>query len=178
MRRYQLIGAALAATLAMSAVHARAEEFHAKFSGFNEIGGLGAGETGAILSEGRGTLKLDLDKDAKTLTFTLTYSDLSSSVVQAHIHLGKNRVAGGVLVFFCGPAGSPAHQTCPDSGTVTGTLTAADVRPLPGQTVTAGNFDALEDALTTDTAYGNIHTVNFPMGEIRGQIRRGKGHDD
>ena len=35
-----------------------------------------------------------------------------------------------------------------------------------------GDFDALTDALTSNTAYGNIHTVNFPAGEIRGQIRR------
>ena len=40
----------------------------------------------------------------------------------------------------------------------------------------AGDFDALEDALTTNTAYANVHTSNFPAGEIRGQIH--SGNDD
>jgi hypothetical protein len=37
------------------------------------------------------------------------------------------------------------------------------------------DFDALEDALTSNTAYGNIHTTKFPAGEIRGEIRRAEG---
>jgi len=61
-------------------------------------------------------------------------------------------------------------QACPASGTVTGTLHAADVQAIPTQNVTAGDFDALEDALESDTAYGNIHTTKFPAGELRGQI--------
>jgi hypothetical protein len=164
----------------LSAAQAKAEDFHATFAGFEEIGGLGAGETGAILSDGRGTLKLDHDKRAQTLAYTLTYSGLSH-VLQAHIHFGKRHVAGGILVFFCtnlnnAPAGTPA---CPESaGTVSGTIHPADVRAIPGQNVVVGNFDALEDALTSDTAYGNIHTNAFMAGEIRGQIRRGSGDDD
>jgi hypothetical protein len=57
-------------------------------------------------------------------------------------------------------------------GTVTGTLTAANVLPIAGQGVPAGDFQALVDALESDTAYANIHTSNFPAGEIRGQVRR------
>src|SRR6202040_2979422 len=104
-----------AAVLLLFSVPARAQEYSAKFSGFQEVGGVGAGETGAILSTGRATLKLTLDKTAQTLTYTLTYSGLSN-VLQSHIHFGKEHVAGGVMVFFCsnlgnGPAGTP---TCPD----------------------------------------------------------------
>ena len=43
------------------------------------------------------------------------------------------------------------------------------------------DFDALADALTSNTAYANIHTTALPAGEIRGQIRRGgrdEKHDD
>ena len=45
-----------AAMIGVVASGANAEEFHARFSGFNEVGALNA-ETGAILSNGRGTLE-------------------------------------------------------------------------------------------------------------------------
>jgi hypothetical protein len=47
---------------------------------------------------------------------------------------------------------------------------AANVQAIPGQNVQAMDFDALVDALTSNTAYANIHTTpGFPGGEIRGQ---------
>ena len=64
---------------------------------------------------------------------------------------------------------------------MTGTITAANVLAIATQNVTAGDFDALTDALSSNTAYANIHTMKFPAGEIRGQIHRAgdehHGHD-
>lgn len=54
---------------------------------------------------------------------------------------------------------------------MTGTITGGSVLAVPGQHITAGDFDALVATLDSDTAYGNIHTMNFPAGEIRGQLR-------
>jgi hypothetical protein len=156
---------------------AYAEEFSARLNGFQEIGGLGAGETGAILSDGKGTLSLDVGRTQ--ISYTLTYSGLTS-VTQAHIHFGKIHVAGGIMVFFCsnlgnGPAGTPA---CPPTGTVSGTLTKASVVGPTAQNVNPLDFDAVLDALNSNTAYANIHTAKFPAGEIRGQVRRGERDDD
>jgi hypothetical protein len=53
---------------------------------------------------------------------------------------------------------------------VTGTITLDNVLAVPGQNVTAKDFDAITDAITSHTAYINIHTANFPGGEIRGQV--------
>jgi hypothetical protein len=159
---------------------ANAEDFSAKFSGFQEIGPLGAGETGAIFSSGKATLQVDLNKDAHTLTYSLTYSGLIAPITQAHIHFGKIHVAGGIMVFLCtnlgnGPAGTPA---CPaNGGTVTGTLTAASVVGPAAQGILVGNFDAVVAALESDTAYANIHSTSFPAGEIRGQVRRAERED-
>jgi hypothetical protein len=170
-----------AAMFALPVTSATAEEFHATFSGFNEVGGLGAGETGAILSAGTGHLRLNVNRATQTVTFHLTFSGLSSPVTQSHIHFGKVHTAGSVMVFFCSnlPSAPAGVQPCPAAGgTVSGTITAANVLAIAGQNVPAGDFDALTDVLATHTAYANIHTTNFPAGEIRGEIRRGEGDDD
>jgi hypothetical protein len=173
MNRAMVFGTLMAATIASSAMAAPSQEFRAVLSGFNETGALN-NESGAILSEGKGILELKLDRQAQTLTFTLKFSGLSSMVTQSHIHFGKVHMAGGVMVFFCSNLNNPppGTQPCPaNGGTVTGTITAANILPIAGQNVPAGNFDALADALESDTAYVNVHTSNFPAGEIRGQIR-------
>jgi hypothetical protein len=90
MRSYTLLNAALVAGVTgFSTNYAHAQTFVASLTGFNEIGGVGAGETGAVLSNGRGTLLLHLDSNARTADFTLTYFGLSSPVAVAHIHFGK-----------------------------------------------------------------------------------------
>ena len=183
-RRSVLAGAILAAAgTTISATYANAQEFRATLSGFQEVGALN-NETGAIFSKtGEGTLKLKLDEKAQSLTYTLTYSGLTSTVLQAHIHFGKVHVPGGIFLFLCtnlgnGPAGTP---TCPTpSGTVTGTLTPASVvapTTPTSQGITTGDFSIVPAALLSDTAYGNVHTNNFKAGEIRGQIRQPENED-
>jgi hypothetical protein len=163
--------AAVATAIVSAPAGAEADEFRASLSGLNE--------TPAILSEGQGRLTLNFDRKAQTVTFTLTFSNLSAPVTQAHIHFGKPRTAGGVMVFFCSNgAAPPGTQACPaNGGTVTGTITAANVLPVAAQHISAGDFDALEDALDSHTAYANVHTTAFPAGEIRGEIRAGRDDD-
>ena len=182
MRRNIFALASLAAAISMLlGGHANAVEFSATFSGFEEIGGLGAGETGAIFSKGKATLDLDLNRSARTITFNLTYSGLSAPVTQSHIHFGKEHVAGGVMVFFCSNLTNPppGTQACPpNGGSVTGTITAGNVVGPTAQGITPGNFDAVVAALVSNSVYGNVHTINFPAGEVRGQVRRGGSDDD
>jgi CHRD domain len=89
--------------------NANAQTFHADLSGFQELGALNA-ETGAIFTPGTGTLDLKLDQKLQMLTYTLTYSGLTSPVLQAHIHFGQIHVPGGIFLFLCtnlgnGPVG-------------------------------------------------------------------------
>jgi hypothetical protein len=176
MRRYLIIRSGLAALLLGSGVGVAAaqntatQEYDAQLSGFFEIGPIN-NNTGAVLTNGSGKLTLVVEKNVAE--YSLSYSGLTSNVTQAHIHFGKVHVAGGVFVFLCtnlgnGPAGTPA---CPPAGgTVTGTITAASILAVATQNVPAGNFNVLLDALASDTAYANVHTANFPGGEIRGQV--------
>jgi hypothetical protein len=203
MRRYKLIGTALCAgVLALWGSRAEAEEFSARLTGFQELGSLPnvnltanpqtvANPTGAILSDATGTLKLDLDEKAGKATWTLTYSNvgttppLTGTVTQAHIHFGKARDSGGIMVFFCTnltpPVGAPTPAKCPlnstDPAGLTGTFMKDDVVAIAGQNVNAMDFDALADALNSNTAYANIHTTALPAGEIRGQVHKGDKDD-
>ena len=174
--RFKMFGSAIlmAASFTLLGAPANATEFGAKLVGFEET-------PLAIFSKGTGTLDLNLNRNARTITFKLTYSGLSAPVTQSHIHFGKRHVAGGITVFFCsnlsnGPVGT---QPCPaGGGTVTGTITGANVLAIAAQAMPAGDFDALVTLLQTDTAYANVHTTNFPAGEIRGQIRREDRDED
>lgn len=179
MSKMKLAAVLISTMLGSSAMASQVEEFHADISGFREVGVLGS-ITGAISTEGHGTLDLRLNRRAQTLEFKLTFADMSAPVIMSHIHLGQVHVAGGVMVFFCSNSGGPAGtQACPGTaGTVTGTITPANVLALPGQHLSAGDFDALVDALEHNTTYVNVHTTAFPTGEIRGEIRHGDGDRD
>ena len=65
---------------------------------------------------------------------------------------------------------APPQQLIPgrSSGTLgEGTITAADlVGPLAGQ-----RLSDLVAAIDAGNAYVNVHTSQFPSGEVRGQVR-------
>ncbi|HEV3036262.1 MAG TPA: CHRD domain-containing protein [Candidatus Angelobacter sp.] len=137
-----------------------------------------------IITGATGTFTATINDDS-TMTFTVTYKNLSTPVQQAHIHIGATKITGGVAIFFCtnlgnGPAGTPA---CPNdatnSGTVTRTVSAADVIGPTAQGVTAGDFADVVRAIASGVTYANVHTTAHPGGEIRGRIRqRGDDEDD
>jgi CHRD domain len=145
-------------------------ELHANLVGIQEV------VAGTIVTNAAGTFTATINDDS-SLTYTLTYKDLSSSVLQAHIHVGASKVAGNITIFLCsnlsnGPADTPA---CPDdsthSGTVTRTISAADVTDLAAaQGIPAGDFKDVVRAIVSHVTYANVHSTNFPNGEIRGQI--------
>lgn len=137
----------------------------AKLSGFQEVP--------PKLTAGTGTFSATITGDK--LTYKLTFSNLSSDVTQAHIHFGQRAVAAGIFIWLCqsatnpGPAGTP---TCPaKGGTVTGVATPASVLGVANQNVTAGDFTGAIAIIRSGNAYANVHTTNFPGGEIRGQVQ-------
>ncbi|MBA2643704.1 MAG: CHRD domain-containing protein [Actinobacteria bacterium] len=119
----------------------------------------------------KGTIELSIH--GSTIDYRLSYSGLSSSAVAAHIHFGQRDVNGGVSAFLCSGGDKPA---CPASGTVTGTIDAADVIGPAGQGIAAGEIGELIAAIKAGVTYANVHTSIFPGGEIRGQIKA--KHDD
>ena len=166
-----LVLMALLALPATPAVATEGGKFKATLTGYEEVP--------ALSSPGAGEFQAKLTSDGTAIEYTLTYSGLQNTFA-AHIHLGQSGVAGGVSAFLCGGGGKPA---CPlTGGTVTGTITAADVIGPVGQGIAAGEFDELVAAMTAGVTYANVHTNDnvappntgpgdFPGGEIRGQIR-------
>lgn len=157
----------LVATCAFASTSRR--QLRATLRGFNEVP--------AKSTTGQGTFRATLDQTARTITFTLTFTGLSGPAQASHIHFAQKDVNGGIQVFFCGTG----HPACPagTSGTITGTITPADViATVPDQGIEAGEFDKLVQAILAGKTYVNIHTVQFPGGEIRGQITADEDEDE
>ena len=167
MRR-TIIGVALgAAALAVglgATTPAYAQDFQAQLRGFQEVPAISTPATGTFEATVR----------PGQIDYVLTYDRLQGEVAVAHIHFGQTGVNGGISAFLCSnaddaPVGVP---TCPDSGTVTGTILRADVIGPEAQGIAPGQFGKLAAAMRAGITYANVHSDDFPAGEIRGQIRR------
>lgn len=131
-------------------------------------------EVPTLSTTGNGTYQATLNTTTNRIRYTLSYRNLTTPVQQAHIHLGRPAIAGGISAFLCSnlqgaPAGTPA---CPlRRGSVSGVITPADVIGPTDQGLGAGHFNELVKAINIGAAYVNVHTNRFPSGEIRGMIR-------
>ncbi len=146
--------------------------FKAKLNGLNETSGTPVNSP--INTPATGTFKATVHPDG-TVTFTLTFKNLTSNIVASHIHFGFPAESGGVMVFLCGGP----QPACPavTSGTITGTITAADVNGLPKQNVAANDLATALRLVGQGAGYVNVHTANFGGGEIRGQVHFAGRHD-
>jgi hypothetical protein len=120
-----------------------------------------------VESNARGQAVLQLSADGSELHYRLIVANIEN-VTQAHIHMAP-RGANGAVVAWLYPDGPPT-QLIPgrSSGILaTGTITAASlVGPLAGEPL-----GSLVDAIAAGNAYVNVHTTQYPPGEIRGQVK-------
>jgi CHRD domain-containing protein len=123
-------------------------------------------EVPSILTSGKGSFSAKL-KDANTLEYTLSFSDLEGNATEAHIHFGQFSVPGGVLANLCGDGIKPA---CTSGQDIVGTIMAADILDLSAQGIEAGNFEKALRAIRSGNTYVDVHSDLWPDGEIRGQI--------
>jgi hypothetical protein len=106
----------------------------------------GAAEVPANDSAGTGTLEGTYDTETMALTWTVTYEGLTGDATAAHFH---------------GPAAPDA--TAGPVVPVEGDLAS----PIEGTaTLTEEQAGQLQDGMW----YFNIHTAQYPDGEIRGQV--------
>jgi hypothetical protein len=139
----------------------------AELEGFQEVP--------SISSDAEGEIKLKLN--GSSIKYELEYSGFgtgtpTNNATAAHIHFAQEGVPGGIAAFLCGDTGGPACP--PTSGTVKGTITAANVKAIAAQGLAAGDIAALIRAIKAGYTYANVHSTTYTGGEIRGQI----GDDD
>ncbi len=136
----------------------------------------GANEVPAINSNAAASFKATIHENG-SITFIETFQNLTSNAILSHIHFGKDHVAGGVMIFLCGGGGQPA---CPaaTSGTFSGSIIPANVTGPTAQGITAGDLASALRAIRQGAGYVNLHSVNFPGGEVRGQVVVHHGDDD
>jgi hypothetical protein len=140
--------------------------FKAHLSGYQET-------PSTLSTSGTGRFTAKIDEDTQTIDYKLSYEGLEAPAIAAHIHLGARGIGGGVIAFLCSGGNKPV---CPPAGgTVTGTITAADVIGPMGQGIEPGEFAEVVRAIRNGAVYANVHSTLRPGGEIRGQLR---GDDD
>jgi hypothetical protein len=152
---------ALATVLVAPAAHSQTSKFFATLSGSKEVPQISTAGTADFRMTIRGG----------NITFSLTFSGLSSSLTLAHLHFAPTKVSGGVMIFLCGGGGQPDCPAVTD-GTITGTITSANVTGPITQGIDVGDLGEALVAVDGGLSYVNMHTTNFPSGEVRGQVRR------
>ncbi len=114
---------------------------------------------GAAQSQGIGTSTLRLSADESQATFSFAYTNLTSPYTAAHIHSDPYLNHPSQIIFDIDDATPEADGSYIWPIAAVGTLSAADVL----------------EVIKQGKAFINIHTVNYPAGEIRGNYTLANG---
>ncbi|GAA4896127.1 CHRD domain-containing protein [Tessaracoccus lubricantis] len=156
MNRIRLLTLLVAVlSLGLFAVPAHsATVFTAQLNGGNEVAN--------VDTQARGAAIFRLSADGTELHYRLIASNIDD-VTMAHIHLAPVGENGAPVVWLYEPdAGDGTHNGV----LATGVITEADfINQLAGH-----DMSHLLELIESGGAYVNVHTVDNPGGEIRGQL--------
>jgi hypothetical protein len=117
---------------------------------------VGDQETPPNASAAQGQVNMHLNADG-TISYRLIVANITN-VTMAHIHVAPRGVPGPIKQWLY-PVSGPPPQLRP--GRTDGTLAEGRFLPTP----------ELLAAIENGDAYVNVHTLQHPGGEIRGQLR-------
>ena len=124
-------------------------------------------EVPANASKARGNAVLQLNAAGDAIDYQLSVANIEN-VFMAHIHMAPPGVNGGIVVWLY-PSAPPA-QLIP--GRSQGRLAEGEITQASVVNALAGQpLSALLTAMQAGNTYVNVHTSQFPGGEIRGQLR-------
>jgi len=180
--RYISLASLLVGALVLQApvAHAIPMTFVANLNSANE-------NNPANMSPATGVATVVLDPAAQTIQVNATFSGLTSLTQAAHIHccapLGTNAGVATTVPTFPAFNGFPAFPILPSNGVTAGNFVSAvyDLTQSLIYNTSPGGFVELQGGVPQAEAaliagiqngqtYFNIHTQNFPGGEIRGQL--------
>jgi hypothetical protein len=123
----------------------------------------GEQEVPPVDSDAKGFAIFRLSNDGTELEYKVIVANIED-VTAAHIHLAPKGENGDIVAFLFNPEAPTEGRT--NGALARGTITSADlVGPLEGATLSE-----LIDQIEAGNTYVNVHTVEHPAGEIRGQI--------
>lgn len=158
--------AAAAALLVASAAQATITVYNANLSGPNE--------SPPNVSPGTGNAVVTIDDVLNTMRVQVNFSGLTTGTTASHIHAATAAPFTGTAIVATTTPTFPGFPLGVTSGTydnlfdllTASTYNSAFVTAHGGTTASAR--DALLGAMASGEAYLNIHTSQFPGGEIRG----------
>ena len=107
-----------------------------------------------------------INEDGSAISYKINVANIEN-VTQSHIHLAAAGSNGGIVAWLYPPA--PPLQLIP--GRSQGTLGEGEITAASLVGALAGHpLSELITAMQNGGAYVNVHTTQFPPGEIRGQI--------
>jgi hypothetical protein len=160
MRAFRHAVLVMALAMLGSAVGAQPQgpNFRAHLSGGEEVP--------PVQTRAQGQAIFRVAADGMSIHYRLNVANIEN-VTQAHIHLGAAGTNGPVVVWLYPREAPPVLIPGRFQGVLAaGVITAADlVGLLAGQTI-----GDLVDEMASGNTYVNVHTLQFPPGEVRGQI--------
>ncbi|MCG9972387.1 CHRD domain-containing protein [Christiangramia crocea] len=142
------------------------EEFNASVKSkvkFNFTTSLkGGNEVPANDSKAAGEAIIKISKDETYLEYKLIVANIDD-VRMAHFHMAPAGTNGGIVTWLFGLADPPIDV---NGILAEGVITEDD---LTGA-LEGASFKDLLDAIRAGNIYVNVHTIDFPGGEIRGQL--------
>lgn len=125
------------------------------------------GAADGATTSGTGFAWVDVNSSMTQISYTLSFQGLTSDATMSHIHYGAAGTNGPILLWFFPSTLMPTPTAT--SGSYSGMWTESDLmKQSTDPAITT--FATLIGDLEAGNTYVNIHSTNYPMGELRGQL--------
>ena len=128
----------------------------------------GAQEVPENDSEAKGRIRVRFAPDLSKIHVRLKLTGINSMVVAGHLHCARAGENGPVAVGLLAPGPLTEIGELTRVTLTNADFTGADCGPTAGRPV--NNIAALYFAMREGSIYLNLHTPDYPPGELRGQL--------
>ena len=142
-----------------------------------DVYGSGMQEVPAVQTDASASLSMSFSSDLSYAEIQLSVYE-GSDITQAHLHCAKAGSNGPVVAFLFGP---DLDGVDVDGVLSYGVLTNEDIVSEPSLDfsdfetcgVSINNIASLYEAILDRKIYLNVHSVDYPSGEVRAQVMKG-----